>query len=703
MIDKIVKQQQKYPILLTTVIVIIVALFAILATGIQLDTKLSSMIPSDGEYNANRDLMKVAFDQGDGLLIIIKRDKATILENAVTDLQGEEVNQYIELLQDTISQSQYVKQVTPVESTPEYAQFAVIVYTPDKIGGGTLVKDEINYYIDQVPPPPGIEVQLTGLPLLIDKIGGLLITDNIFTIALTLVVIFLFLWWYFRSVRFVIAVVLSPVISLIVLAGAMVVFGIAITIPLAAVGVLVLGLGVDYSIHIATHYQDERKTKKHSEALESVIKELQIPITASFLTTLAGFMALTLGVSPSTQSQGIVLSLAISIIFAVSFAIFPLLLTLLAKDVHLPHNKLFDKIKNGLAKLAVYQAHHPKAVLLIFIIITIFMFGGLSQVEFSTSNSNWIPDTDPLSIAFRESEYEFGETDTITIIIQSTDGDLRDVQTARDINKIQDLIESIPNVDSVTSPFTHVSYDKAELFDQLTYERRQGFNEDYTISVIQVVTADLNEDSSGKSIIIKELRYILDEYPIHHATTNLYGDPIQFEELSDSLQQDTMITTIIGIILVFLIAVIIYASFRVGFIALIPILIGLIWAIGLMGYLGVPFTSLSTGIVSLVLGIGIDFSIHLVDSIRKYIKNHTLDKALQKALTSSGTSILLASVTTFIGFMALSFSQLLGTQRLGWSLAIAVASVFVVSITIVPVIMRLTTKPSQEFKEKMKI
>lgn len=692
MIDKLVKQQEKYPILLATAIVIIVVLFAILATGIQLDTKLSSMIPSDGEYNANRDLVRIAFDQGDGLLIILKRDANTILDNAVTNLQDENIDKYIDTLIETVSQSQYVQKIVPGQRTNEYAQLAVIVTTPDYIGASSDVKKEIVTYIDQVPPPPGIDVELTGLPLLLDKIAGLLITDNIYTIGLTLLVILVFLYWYFRSIKFVVAVTLSPLISLIILGGAMVMFDIAITIPLAAVGVLVLGLGVDYSIHIATHYQDERKTKSHNEALLSVVKDLQIPITASFLTTLAGFVALTLGVSPSTQSQGIVLSLAIAIIYAVSFTIFPVLLTIIAKDAQLKENKLFTRIKKGLAKLAIYQSRHTKTVLIIFIFITLVMFGGLGQVEFSTSNSNWIPDTDPLSISLRESDYNFGETDSVTIILQSTNADLRQVQTARDINKIEKLIQGIPNVDSATSAFSDISYNQADLFDTLTFQRREAFNEDYTVTRITVASQDLDENPDGKSPVIKEIRYILDTYPIHDAKTSLYGEVIQFEELSDSLQADAAITTIIGIVLVLIIASIVYASLKVGLIALIPIIIGLVWAIGLMGFVGVPFTSLSTGIVSLVLGIGIDFSIHLVDSIKKYLKKHTLEEALTKALTSSGTSILLASVTTFIGFMALSFSQLLGTQRLGWALAISVAAVFMVSITIVPVIMKLTTK-----------
>ncbi len=67
------------------------------------------------------------------------------------------------------------------------------------------------------------------------------------------------------------------------------------------VNVLVLGLGADYGIHIATHYSAARKEhESHEKALIHTIKDLTLPITASFVTTFAGFVAVTVGVSSSS-------------------------------------------------------------------------------------------------------------------------------------------------------------------------------------------------------------------------------------------------------------------------------------------------------------------------------------------------------------------------------------------------------------------
>ena len=74
MIERLVNAEMKQKVVVMAIIVIIVALFFSLALRLQLDTNLSSMIPDDGEFNENNELLRKAFNQADGLLILIKKD-----------------------------------------------------------------------------------------------------------------------------------------------------------------------------------------------------------------------------------------------------------------------------------------------------------------------------------------------------------------------------------------------------------------------------------------------------------------------------------------------------------------------------------------------------------------------------------------------------------------------------------------------------
>ncbi|NJL44219.1 MAG: MMPL family transporter [Nitrosarchaeum sp.] len=549
----------------------------------------------------------------------------------------------------------------------------------------------IEALLAEVGTPPGITTQLTGLPLLLDRISNLLINDNLRTLSITALLVLFILYFYFKHARITAITLLAPLVSLIILAGGMVLLGIDITLTLAAVGVLMLGLGVDYSIHLAIHYHDERKRgQPHIPAILSTMRDLRIAITASFLTTLAGFSASSLASPQAARHRASYSALAIIIIYLVSLLLMPVLFILFGKAIDSEPNPYFKNITRLIVKLAVYQAKHPKTVLTATLLITVILFLGLLKVEFSTSNSNWIPEDDPLSLSFRESEWAFGAEEAVTIIITSERGDLRNTFTVRDIQRLTRVIENIPVVNRVESPFADIDLNSPDIQEKLTSHRAESFNKDFTLTTLRVYSSNYGQKDDGSSIMLPELRAAIAANPVQDAKVSLYGDLVRFDELGLSLQQDTAVTTLIGLVLVFLVVSLIYASIIVGITALLPIIIAVVWSIGLMGYTGVPFNSLSTGIVSLVLGIGADFSIHLVDGIRRHFsRGSSLQTAIEATLNSSGSAILLSSVTTLFGFIGLTGAILLGTQRLGISLAYSILAVFLVSISIVPAIMAL--------------
>ncbi len=698
MFKQIVHFQIKYAKILFIMLLVIIGCAIYIAKDLKIDSSFSSLISSESEFNVNDRKIKTAFGTNDAVLILISKDKSSIVDNIPQSMKDDKVTIYIKELKGLLSQSQYVVNINgPVYSeNDELIQLGVSLSRPDSTESLSNVKAELEYLLSEAPEPPGIKTQISGFPIIIDRVSTLLITDNLNTILITTVFIFLILFWFSKNFYFTLATIATPIVSLIFLAAFMVILKIDITITLAAVGVLILGLGADYGIHIAVHYLRAReKHEEHEVALFHTIETLRLPIFASFITTLAGFAALMLGVSPSSQNQGVVLALGIAIIFAVTFIQFPIIISIFANKLSFKETLAFKLILDLLGNFAVFITKYSKLMIWIVIVITIIMVFGAMKVEFSTSNSNWIPDEDPISESFREFNSAYGNTDSLTLIIESTSNDLRNVATALDVQLLKKRIEAISNVDSVITPYDNLGQDSDVIYDAITNDERlrSQFNDDFTLSTIRITSQNFGQDEAGNSIVLREIREIVDRYPIDNVKVSLYGNIVRFEELGESLQQDAGVTTIAGLGLVFLVASLTYASISVGFLSLLPIIIAVIWAVGLMGYFGVPFTSLSTGIISLVLGIGVDFSIHLVDGIKKYLgRGEKIKDAVYHTMTTSGKAIFLSSLTTFAGFMALVFATLLGTQRLGFSLAFAIISVFFVSIMLVPSVMALIEK-----------
>ncbi len=700
MIERLVNFQIKYAKIFFILILLFVGLMAYSAKDLKIETDFTKLVSAQSENSVNLRILENAFGVNDGMVLLLKSDPNSKLENPITDMRDPRVTSYLNDVKVAFLQSDYVVAVGNPQYSDDnrYVRVGIQLYTPDEPGAFKKVKLDIESYLAEVGEPSGTDAIITGMPTLLDRVSTLLINDNLNTILITLVFVFLIVYWYLRDLVFTLITVTTPLFSLIILAGLMAYLDISVSITLAAIGVLMLGLGADYSIHITTHYRKARREHDtHRAALLHTIDELFIPITASFVTTLAGFIALVFGVSNSSISQGIVLSLGITIIFLITFISFPVMLTVFRNHISIKSNETFRKIVNVLAGLAVFQSKKPKTVIGIVALLTLFMMYGASQVQFSTSNSNWIPEGDQVSDTFRELNTVYGNTDTITIVVKAYQGDLRNVQTMRDLNSIQSLIEGIPNVDSVTSPYEGLSYDSTQVYDAITNtDIRNSFNHDYTLTTLTIRSRNLRSDDAGNSIVLSDVREIINMYPVHNSDISLTGDAVQFQELGQTLEADAGFTTIVSLVLVFLVASLIYASVTVGVISLFPIIIAVVWAVGFMGFFKVPFTTLSTSIIALVIGVGIDFSIHLVDSIERFIKRMDLESAIKESLTTSGAAILLSSFTTVIGFMALLFAKLLGTQRLGLSLAFSIIAVFFVSISLVPAIMSLKYKNKQK-------
>ncbi len=706
MFDKIIDAQIKYGKIILIFFFLILIFFASHAVKLPIDPSFSVLVSPTSEFNTNERILSNTFETNNAFTILLELDPETKIKNRPTTMQDETVTKYAEDIKRVLEESQYVKTISPIQISDDeqYARIILGVDVPRKVQGERDVLEELNNYLDEVGTRPGIKTTITGFPVLLNRVNTLLINDNLKAILFTLSAIFAVLFWYFKDARYSLLAISIPLSSLIILAGTMSILNIPLTITLAAIGILVLGLGIDYTIHVLIAYNKEIKNNNKPKAIHKAIDHITKAIFVSYATTVAGFSALMFGVSPSSQSQGIVLSIGITIIFLVTTLIIPATLNTFGRNREVKSDDFFKKIKKQLIKLSKYQAKKPKIIITIVIILSIIFIFGATKIEISTDNNNWAPDDDPISRTFRTSAIAFGtDFDSITLVLKSTRGDFLEVNKVREIQELEKHFLSHKDVTNVDSPFTNIELERSKIIEELNQKQRD-FNQDFTLTRMTVQANDLTGEDNGRSTF-DDIQEMAEEYKPFDVEISYFGDTIRFRELGASLGRDTGITTVISFLLVFLIASIAYIKPRIGLVALLPVLIGVIWSVGILGFIDVPFTALSTGLIALVLGIGVDFSIHLVNSIYKYLdKGKTINYALEQTLDYTGTPILLSSITTFIGFISLIFATLLGIQRLGISLAISILAVFIVTITLVPAIISISYKKNlmEELKQNEK-
>ena len=122
-----------------------------------------------------------------------------------------------------------------------------------------------------------------------------------------------------------------------------------------------------------------------------------------------------------------------------------------------------------------------------------------------------------------------------------------------------------------------------------------------------------------------------------------------------------------------------------AFIAVAPIVLVLISVLGTMALLGIPYTIITSIITALSIGIGVDYTIHM---IHRYGEEYSLvrdpEKVAVRTLATTGSALLGSALTTGLGLGVLVFSPLAASQQFGFTAAITIAYSLIVSIVVVP-------------------
>ena len=120
-------------------------------------------------------------------------------------------------------------------------------------------------------------------------------------------------------------------------------------------------------------------------------------------------------------------------------------------------------------------------------------------------------------------------------------------------------------------------------------------------------------------------------------------------------------------------------------IAVGPIVLVVIWVLGTMALLGIPYTLITSIITALSIGIGVDYTIHVIYRYREeYSRERDPEKAAVRTLSTTGSALLGSAMTTVLGLGVLVASPLAASQQFGITAALTIAYSLIVSILLVP-------------------
>ncbi|NOZ04273.1 MAG: MMPL family transporter [FCB group bacterium] len=178
---------------------------------------------------------------------------------------------------------------------------------------------------------------------------------------------------------------------------------------------------------------------------------------------------------------------------------------------------------------------------------------------------------------------------------------------------------------------------------------------------------------------------LTDSPSVIHLSAQQSGMLIVMKKMNDEMLTSQIRSLFIALGLVLILMVIQFKSVKMGLIVTSPILLTVLVNFAVMGYFDIALDNATMMIASIAIGIGIDYAIHFSSRFKSEIKARK-DKlrALDKTLETTGKAIVINALTVALGFMVLTWSNMVPMQLFGWLIALTMGVSAWAALTFLP-------------------
>ena len=696
-----------------------------------------------------------AFAAWNKLMTEIKANKAIDLVVSISDLKKLQKNDSIQTFEmvpfvdaQKTASPQYLQSIKKdlFENMPFYegllfnkksGSIRSAVYMDKKIVNTAARKAYIvNDFIPKIEAfekETGIDLRVSGMPY-IRTLNALSILSEIsLFIGVSLLVTSLIFFFFFRSFRATLIAMAIVIIGVMWTFGLLGLFNYYITVLTALVPTLVIVIGVPNCIFLTNKYQQEYVAHGNKAmALQRVITKVGTATLMTNLTTAAGFATFIITNSELLKEFGIISSLSIISLFFLCLIVIPIYYSYqpVPKAKHLEHlNRNYTKaFMKWIEKSVRYNRRYVYAVAIILFVVS--TFGALkiktsgSLIEDMPQNTSFFRD-----IVFFEKEFNGVMPLEITIDTKRKKG-VMSMSTLRRIDEVQKEIEAIPELSKPISILNLVKYSKQAYYNgnpdyyELPSSQEKNFILSYAKNATKGTKNDIMKsyvDSTGQTarittfmkdigtgnmaVIEKKLMDKINEiFPKERYDVVMTGKAFVFEKGTQYLLDNLVSSLLFAILLICLLMVFMFKSFKMVVVAVIPNLLPLMITAGLMGYFGIPLKPSTILVFSIAFGLSVDDTIHFLAQYRQELTHNKwkIKKSVFATLKEAGVSMFYTSVVLFAGFSVFLLSDFGGTVALGGLIAITLFFGMLSNLMLLPCLVltlnkRLTRQ--QELKE----
>lgn len=543
--------------------------------------------------------------------------------------------------------------------------------------------------------------------------------SNVLT-PISLLVIMLVLYFFLRSVRGVALPWLAIVLSIVWTLGFMGHMGIMQSVVTSMLPALLVIIGSCFAIHVMLHYYKataEKNITPRDAAYVSVIHLIR-PLGLAGITSSLGASSLVVFEVLSIREFGLIFTIAILFSLFLCMTVIPAFLALLKVQV-----RDMDEIKGtqwltGFLRWTTdLSVRRPLIVLSVFIAIFAVSLVGISKIKTGLDVASIFPDGHRGKVSLDAFGENLGGVRVLSVMIEAPESEgIKSPEYLSKIANFEQFMKEQHGVGHVTS-FTDVVMQVAkslhpewggvgripetqdEIAQYLFLYDISGtpgdfanlVDYDYRRARIQI-TLDTSDPDDHRRIYETAREYWDKNLPAA-GKAEFGGDTLFWIAQSAYVVEGKVWNVITSVVTILLFVALVYRSLTAGWISVIPVVIGGVVTFGIMGFCGIRLDIAAACISGVTAGIGIDFSLHYLDSIRKYGQSgSTIKVACDETQMLVGRAIVYDALTNTLGFLVVTLSGFVIVKNFGYLLAIAMATTSITVIVLMPVLL-LLVKP----------
>jgi diguanylate cyclase (GGDEF)-like protein len=563
--------------------------------------------------------------------------------------------------------------------------------------------------------PSSVTLYQIGMPVVSKALSRYTEQDFMLLPPLTFGLILLVLFLLFRNLRGVFVPAGAVLTVLTWTFGLMALTGTPLSMLTMIVPIFLIAVGTAYCMYIFPEYLSacEEENSPKDAALQTFLK-LSLPTGLAVLTTTIGLGSLLVNRISAIRQFALFSAFGILSMLAVMLTFLPAVMRLLpfpkrGSGDGMGQKGVFDRFLEGIVRM---NLHHQKVLFPALALVAVAGLAGVTRVRIETNPLDFFKPDAPVSRHFNDIYRDMAGSFPMNVTLDGKESDwYEDPAHLRDMETVQQFLDTVGGVDKTVSFLDYLKlFNYADnKFDPKYYrlpdepfEVRMLVNNLKTILGDDLLKTFMKNDFSKASIMLrthlsssrdflaaeKKIGDYLKENLPKPYTAQVTGLGIVISQSSDLLTEGQVKSLSITLILIFAIMFLLFMSWKVGFIGILPNCFPIIVTFGFMGWAGIPLSTATSLIATIAIGLAVDDTIHyLVRYNVEFKKNLDKKEALAETIRRLGKPMVFTTLTISLGFSILMASHFKPTAVFGLLMVITMVSALAADLLLLPSLM----------------